>query len=246
MSEQPLDISVVAPAYNEFENVEPLVEAIIKALRATGRTFEVIIVDDQSTDETLPRLRCQSRLHPELRVFTQRPRSGQTAALASGFRQARGKYVATLDADLQNDPGEIPRMIEYLENDECDMVNGWRQKRNDNWVRRISSKFANGIRNWLSGETIHDSACSLKVYRSECLKNIKFFNGLHRFMPTLVKLEGYRVIEIPVNHRPRYAGTAKYGVWNRALRALRDLFAIRWMKSRMIRCEVAEVLDESG
>jgi glycosyltransferase involved in cell wall biosynthesis len=164
---------------------------------------------------------------------------GQSAAFDAGFRAARGQIIATIDADLQNDPEEIPRLIPML--DGFDMINGWRQNRQDTPMRKLQSRIANRIRNWISDETIQDSASSLKVYKRHCLEGIQLYRGMHRFFPTLVKMRGYTVKEVPVKHSPRFAGTAKYGLRNRALRALVDLFAVRWMKSRYMRYEVKEI-----
>ena len=178
--------------------------------------------------------------YPALRVRRLLERSGQTAAIDAGFRGARGTYIAMLDADLQNDPADIPRLLDLLITGQHDLVTGWRSERQDPWIRKLSSRIANGVRNWLTHETIHDSACGLKVFRRACLAQIRLYTGMHRFLPTLFRLEGFRVVEIPVNHRPRTAGTAKYGVRNRAIRGLRDTFAIRWMLKRILRYEVRE------
>jgi glycosyltransferase involved in cell wall biosynthesis len=164
---------------------------------------------------------------------------GQSAAFDAGFRAARGEIIATIDADLQNDPEEIPRLLPMLNG--TDMISGWRQNRQDTPMRKLQSRIANRIRNWISQETIQDSASSLKVYKRHCLEGIQLYKGMHRFLPTLVKMRGYTVNEVPVKHSPRYAGTAKYGLRNRAFRALIDLFAVRWMKSRYLRYTVKEV-----
>jgi glycosyltransferase involved in cell wall biosynthesis len=227
-------LSVVAPAYNEAENVGPLVAEVADALASLGRPWEMIITNDGSQDDTPQVLRRLMAEYRQLRVLSMRRRSGQTAAVDAGLRAARGRFIATLDADRQNDPHDIPRMLEHLEAGQCDLVNGWRKDRNDPWLRLISTRIANGVRNWLTHEHIHDSACGLKVFRRECLARLKLYNGMHRFLPTLVRMEGYRVLEVPVNHRPRTAGVAKYGVWNRVFKALRDAFAIRWMQSRIV------------
>jgi glycosyltransferase involved in cell wall biosynthesis len=170
---------------------------------------------------------------------------GQSAAFDAGFKAARGKVIATIDADLQNDPEEIPRLLPMLESSNGspapDMITGWRQKRRDSKFRLIQTKIANKVRNWVSQETIQDSASSLKLYKRHCLDGIHLFTGAHRFMPTLVKMRGFTVLETPVKHSPRYAGTAKYGLRNRAWRAFVDLLAVRWMKSRCLRYQATEV-----
>ncbi len=227
-------LSVVAPAHNEAENVGKLVDEVAAVASGLNESWEVIIVNDGSTDETGSVLRERMKDCPQLRVLSMKQRSGQTAAVEAGLRMARGRFVAMMDADLQNDPADLPAMIEKLVHDECDMVNGWRRDRKDPWIRLVSTRIANGFRNWLTRETIRDSACGLKVFKRECLPPLKFYNGMHRFLPTLVKMEGFRVIEVPVHHRPRSAGKAKYGVMNRVFKALRDVFAVRWMQSRTV------------
>jgi glycosyltransferase involved in cell wall biosynthesis len=239
-SDRGIHLSVVAPAHNEADNLPRLLEEIAAALAKLERSWEVIITDDASTDGTAALLRDLRKKYPPLRVLSMRQRSGQTAALDAGLRHARGTFVATLDADLQNDPADIPRMLDLLQSQQCDFVNGWRANRRDPWIRLVSTRVANRVRNWLTHEQIHDSACGLKVFRRECIDRLKLFNGMHRFLPTLVKMEGYRVIEVPVNHRPRTAGKAKYGVLNRVFKALRDAFAVRWMQQRTIRYECQE------
>ncbi len=234
-------LSVVAPAYNEVENIPALVSEVAAAAERTGESWEFVLVDDCSDDGSRELLRELMTTVPQLRVLAQRKRSGQTAALEAGLRAVRGLYVATLDSDLQNDPAEIPRMVELLAGGKWDMVNGWRKERNDPWMRKLSTKVANGVRNWLTHESIHDSACGLKAYRREVTDKLKLFNGLHRFLPTLAKMNGFRVTEIVVNHRPRTAGVAKYGVWNRVFKALRDTFAIRWMQKRNLLYETTEL-----
>ncbi|HOQ04882.1 MAG TPA: glycosyltransferase family 2 protein [Anaerohalosphaeraceae bacterium] len=239
----PVELSLVIPARNEEETVGPLLKRIREVFEKSGLSFEVILVDDGSTDRTLEILKAEQKTTPWLRILKLDGPHGQTAAMWAGFQAVRGRIVATLDADLQNDPAEVPRLMAML--DKADAVCGWRQKRQDPWLRKVSTKIANFVRNKLTDETIHDSACSLKVYKQCCLERLPFFEGMHRFMPTLVKMQGYRVIEVPVSHHPRYAGRAKYGVWNRLFRAFADLLAVRWMKKRFIRCRAEEVSPHS-
>lgn len=228
------DISIVIPLYNEVDNIEPLCRAILGVMQ--DRSYEVIIVDDGSTDGSTEKLKEWCSLHTNFRSIHFKKNAGQTAAMDAGFKYASGEYVVTLDADMQNDPSDIPKLLEKL--DTYDMVCGWRQKRNDPWIKRISSKVANSIRNKLSDEDIKDTGCSLKAYRRECLNKIKLYNGMHRFLPTLFKLEGFSVTEVIVNHYPRKFGKSKYGVFNRAFRAFLDLLVVRWMKKRKLNYEV--------
>jgi glycosyltransferase involved in cell wall biosynthesis len=243
MAEGPY-LSLVIPAYNEQENVPTLLERVSAALAQTGKPFEVVIVDDGSTDDT-PRLLAEAMTrYPWLRVLRMARNGGQSAAFEAGFEAARGQIIATIDADLQNDPEEIPRLLPLL--DGYDMVTGWRKERQDTSFRRWQSRQANRIRNWISQETVNDSASSLKLYKAHAIKGLKLFNGAHRFFPTLVKMRGYTVREEPVKHSPRFAGIAKYGFRNRALRAFVDLLAVRWMKQRYLRYDAREVERSNG
>jgi len=236
-----VDVSVIAPAFNELENMEPLVERIREVFEPTGMKYEAVIVDDCSTDGTGEKLVELGRKYPWLRVIRLDKNSGQTAAMDAGFRHARGKVWGTVDADMQNDPGEIPRLMKLLGPD-VDMVNGWRKDRADKnkFMRRMQSKIANGIRNRLSGDSIQDSACGLKVYKRECLEGFTLYKGMHRFFPTLVKMRGFKVIEVPVSHNARLHGTTKYKFGSRVIRAFVDLMAVRWMKKRVIRYTALE------
>ena len=235
---RPVDISVVVPVFNEEENLPILVPRIVEVLNPLGKTYEMIFVDDGSTDRSRHLLKEMVPRYPQIRILGFKKNCGETAAGAAGLKEARGEIVITIDADLQNDPKDIPTMIKYLK--DYDMVTGWRQKREDSWVKRITSKIANRIRNQLSGETIQDSGCTFRAYKRECLQNIKLYKGMHRFMPTLVKMEGFRVIEIPIAHHPREFGVSKYTTWNRVWRAFVDLLAVKWMRSRHIHYEIEE------
>jgi glycosyltransferase involved in cell wall biosynthesis len=234
-------LSLVIPCYNEEENVPTLLQRVEAALTLTGRPFEVIIVDDGSTDST-PRLLAEAMaVKPWLRVVRMAKNGGQSAAFEAGFEAARGEVIATIDADLQNDPEEIPRLLPMLDEQKVDMITGWRKDRQDTPFRRWQSRQANRIRNWISKETVNDSASSLKLYRAHTIKGMRLFNGAHRFFPTLVKMRGYTVYETPVKHSVRFAGTAKYGFRNRAIRAFIDLLGVRWMKERNLHYQAAEV-----
>jgi membrane-associated phospholipid phosphatase len=234
-------LSLVIPAYNEQENIPTLLTRVEAALTQTAKPFEVLIVDDGSTDQT-PQLLAEAMTRlPWLRVLRMARNAGQSAAFEAGFSAARGEVIATIDADLQNDPEEIPRLLPLLDEHQVDMITGWRKERQDTPFRRWQSRQANRIRNWISQETVNDSASSLKLYRAHAIQGLRLFNGAHRFFPTLVKMRGYTCYETPVKHSQRFAGTAKYGFRNRAVRAFVDLLAVRWMKTRYLRYQANEV-----
>lgn len=238
-------LSVIIPVYNEQENLPVLAAEIEAALEPAELAYEVLWVDDGSTDDSPRVLAGLAANDPRVRILHLRRNSGQSAALDAGFRHARGEILATLDADLQNDPADIPRLLAELPG--CDVVCGVRRKRRDNWVRRVSSKIANGVRNRLTHESVTDVGCTLRVYRRESVGALFMFTGMHRFLPTLLKLAGARIREIPVNHRPRLHGVPKYNIRNRIWKALGDLFAVRWMQRRWIdRGLVEEIQPHSG
>ena len=234
-------LSLVIPAYNEQENIPTLLTRVGAALSQIGRPFEVILIDDGSTDDTPKLLAEGMKQYPWLRVVRMRKNAGQSAAFEAGFEAARGELIATIDADLQNDPEEIPRLIPLLDEQKVDMITGWRKERQDTSFRRWQSRQANRIRNWITQETVNDSASSLKIYRAHAIKGIKLFRGAHRYFPTLVKMRGYTVYETPVKHSHRFAGTAKYGFGNRAFVGIADLFGVRWMKKRYLKYQFDEV-----
>jgi len=236
------DLSVVFPVFNEEENVPILLDEIANALDGRGWTFEIIAVDDGSRDRSLEVLRAQKTKHPTLRIITFEKNSGQTAALDAGWRAARGTFVVSLDADLQNDPADIPRMMKALADSGADMVIGVRVNRQDTWSRKMQSRIGNGVRNWLTRDQITDTGCSLKLARREAIEPVQLYTGMHRFLPTLVRMHGFKVIEMPVNHRPRQFGVSKYGAMNRAFRGLADCFAVRWMSRRVLNYRIREEL----
>lgn len=238
-------LSIVVPLYNEEENLPALDGEIRAALAPLGLAYEVLYVDDGSTDGSLTALRSLAAADPRIRILRHRKNAGQSAGLASGFRAARGELVATLDADLQNDPADLPRLLAKLD-EGWDVVSGVRRNRRDSWVRRVSSRIANGVRNWATDEAITDVGCSLKAYRARYLAHLPMFGGMHRFLPTLVRWNGARVTELEVNHRPRLHGVAKYGIGNRLFRALADLMAVRWMRTRWIDPANVEELAPRG
>jgi dolichol-phosphate mannosyltransferase len=235
------DLSVVFPVYNEEENIPILLDEIARALAGTPLSYEVVAVDDGSTDGSLRALEEARSKHPMLRVLKFAKNSGQTAALDAAWRAARGRFVVSLDADLQNDPGDIPAMMNQLEQAGADMVIGVRVNRNDTWSRRMQSRIGNGVRNWITNDQITDTGCSLKLVKREAVDRVRLYTGMHRFLPTLVRMQGYKVIETPVNHRARRFGVSKYGAMNRAFRGLADCLAVRWMSKRILRYDVSEV-----
>ncbi|HVR41981.1 MAG TPA: glycosyltransferase family 2 protein [Thermoanaerobaculia bacterium] len=238
------DLSVVFPVFNEAESIPILLDEIRAALDPRPWSYEIVAVDDGSRDGSLELLRSLSVRHPMLRVLRLDRNHGQTAALDAGWRASRGRLVVSLDADLQNDPSDVPGMIEKLEREGLDMVIGIRVDRKDPWAKRAQSRIGNSVRNWITGDHITDTGCSLKLLRRECVERVRLFQGMHRFLPTLVRGEGYTVAEMPVRHRARRFGESKYGAMDRAFRGLADCFAVRWMATRNLRYEVEEVRSE--
>jgi glycosyltransferase involved in cell wall biosynthesis len=236
------DLSVVIPVYNEEENLAPLWAELRAVLEGLRLSFEVIFVDDGSRDRSAEIIRGLRVADPRVRLVRLKANAGETAATDAGFKAARGRLVVTMDADLQNDPADLPALLAKL--DTWDAATGWRVDRaaGDTWVRRLSSRVANGIRNAISEETIHDSGCTYRAFRRECLRDLALYRGFHRFIPTLLRMRGFRVVEVPVRNRPRRFGRSKYGISNRALVAFLDLLVVRWMKSRLLRYEVTEDL----
>lgn len=237
-----VDLSVVIPVYNEEENLPHLWPELRSVLEPLGLTFEVVFVDDGSRDRSAELIRGFRDVDPRVRLVRLKANAGETAATDAGFKAARGRWVVTMDADLQNDPHDIPTLLSHL--DRWDAVTGWRVNRGegDSLVRRISSRVANRTRNLISDESIQDSGCTFRAFRRECLRGLVLYRGFHRFIPTLLKMRGYRVIEVPVRNRPRRFGQSKYGVLNRLFVATADLLVVRWMKNRLLRYEVAEDL----
>jgi dolichol-phosphate mannosyltransferase len=233
--------SLVVPIFDEEANVQALLAEVEQVLLPHG-PFEAVLVDDGSRDQSLARMREWKAAHGAtwLRIVTLVANSGQSAAVMAGVEQARGEVVATMDGDMQNDPRDLPAMIARVLAGECDAVVGVRRKRQDTWTRRMSSRIGNGVRNWLTGDRVTDAACGIKAIRREYWLRAPKFAGMHRFMATLVRWLGGTVVEVDVNHRPRAAGTAKYGIGNRVWKGLRDCFAMRWLRARMLRHRVKE------
>ncbi len=220
-------LSVVLPVHDEEGNLPGLWTELAAALEAIGVPAEVIFVNDGSTDGSSAILEGLRAADPRVRVLDHDRNHGLTAALDCGFRHARGAAIAMLDADLQNPPGELAKLYALLP--EADMAIGWRKDRRDPFLKRISSKIGNGYRNWRTREHVHDTGCALKVFKREVIERIKLWKGMHRFLPTLAKMEGFRVVEVPVAHRPRVSGKSHFGVWNRLWKGMADVRTVRWM-----------------
>lgn len=221
------DFSVVIPLYNEEDNVAILQREIGEAL--AGRNYELILVDDGSSDATVSRI----ERSPEVRVLEFEKNAGQSAAMIAGITAVRGGVIVLLDGDLQNDPKDIPRLLEEISKG-ADLVCGYRARRKDTVVKKITSRVANFVRSRFVGDGVRDTGCTLKAMRRECATALVPFKGVHRFIPALVKNAGYRIVEIPVNHRARQYGVSKYGLGNRAIKATTDMLGVRWLQSRYI------------
>ncbi len=237
-------LSLVIPCYNEEGNLRALVTAVREAVEPLKLSYEIVVTDDCSKDDSWTILKELAAADPRIRVQRFAFNCGESAASWAGLRAARGQYLVTLDADLQNDPRDLPKFIEALKSFDC--VCGTRvesRSQGDNFIRIASSRIANWVRNKLSGERISDAGCTYRAFKRECIDNLKFFKGMHRFLPTLFKIEGFSVTEIPVSNNPRFAGQSHYGVWNRLFASFHDLLAVRWMKTRMFRYQVQERIN---
>ena len=238
-------VSVVVPFYNEEDNIEPLVQKI-DAVFATHSDYEYecLLVNDGSTDGTRSVIDAVAGRNPAVRPVHFAGNFGQSAALAAGMARARGAYVLTLDGDLQNDPADFPQFLQLLQ--EYDCVFGYRANRNDTAVRRISSRVANVVRNAVLHDGIRDSGCGIKGFRRECVVHLVPFNGLHRFLAVFMRAQGRSIVECPVTHHPRHAGTSKYGINNRLWRGLYDLVGVTWLRKRLVAYQVEEGSDTDG
>jgi len=232
--EDALDVAVVVPVFNEVESLPFLIEAIAKSLSSSRLDYEIVCVDDGSTDGSAELLKQQAQIRTDLKAVLLRRNYGQTAAMAAGFNYARAKAIVTLDGDLQNDPADIPLLLAKLA-DGYDLVSGWRQKRQDKALTRLlPSKIANWLIGRITGVRLHDYGCSLKAYRSELVADMHLYGELHRFLPALAYIEGARITELPVRHHARRYGRSKYGLW-RTFRVLMDLLTISFMKTFLTR-----------
>jgi dolichol-phosphate mannosyltransferase len=228
------EISVVIAVYNEEENVLALQNEIGRVL--AGKDYAILFVDDGSRDDTVAKI----ERGPRVRVLSFEKNAGQSAALYVGLNAARGEIVVLIDGDLQNDPADIPKLLAVISAGDADFVCGYRVHRKDTIVKRITSRVANFVRSRFTKDGIRDTGCALRAMRRECVKALLPFTGMHRFIPALIKGAGYRIVEIPVNHRPRQFGLSKYGLGNRAVRATIDMFVVRWLLSRHFHYKIRE------
>ena len=227
------NVSVVVPLYNEEENVSILQRELNEAL--TGLNYEIIFVDDGSRDKTVSRIASD----PRIRILRFEKNVGQSAAIFAGLQTVRSEAAVLIDGDLQNDPADIPRLLAEISRG-ADLVCGYRTHRKDSLVKRITSRVANFVRSRFTRDGVRDTGCTLKAMRRDCIAALVPFKGMHRFIPALVKAAGFRLVEIPVNHRPRRFGQSKYSLGNRAVRATIDMFGVRWLLSRRLNYKVRE------
>jgi len=223
-------VSVVVPVFNEAENLEDLHAQVSAALEASGRSFELVLVDDGSSDGTREGLLALAARDARVRPVLLRRNFGQTAAFSAGFDHSRGDVVVTSDGDLQNDPADIPALVERLEAEDLDMVCGWRRNRQDPLSKRVPSFFANRLISWATGVKLHDYGCSLKAMRGDVARGLRLYGEMHRFIPAVASWSGVTLAEVPVNHRPRIRGRSKYGI-GRTSRVLLDLFTVKFLAS---------------
>ena len=232
--------SIVIPIYNEAENIEPLFYELKESLsQLENKPWEVIFVDDGSKDTSAAIIKKLQQKHPEVRLLRLKKNAGQTAAFDAGFKASKAPFIITLDGDGQNCPHDIPKLINVAETG-YDLVAGKRKKRNDSYLKRSISFIANRVRSKILNDQASDTGCSLKVYRREALLQIRLYKGMHRFLPALFAIEGYKVKEIEVDHRPRLKGKSKYNLFNRGISLLTDMWAVLWMKRRRLHYEVEQ------
>ena len=235
-------VSVVIPVLDERDNLAPLLNEVGEALGSVDH--EIVAVDDCSTDGSLEELIRLRSFHPRLRIVAFEQHAGQSAATVAGFEQARGDVVVTLDADGQNDPADVPRLLSLLQgNPGYVAVVGYRVSRADSGWKRLQSRIANAIRNWVTGDVVRDTGCSLRAMRRAVLSTLPRFDGMHRFLPSLLRMQGGVVMEVPVTHRRRLSGESKYGMRNRAVPALRDALGVRWLSRRRLTYRIRQGLQ---
>lgn len=232
--------SVVIPLKNEEDNIRDLINELEPVMHSLNTPWELICIDDGSTDKTLNVLEELVSQKKYLRILVFKNNFGQSSAFDAGFRNARGEFIITLDGDRQNDPNDIPKLLEAAQ--EADLVCGHRVNRKDPLSKKIPSFFANKIRSKICQDNVHDTGCSLKVYRAKCLEKIKMYHGMHRFLPALFTIEGFRIREVPVNHRERTHGVTKYNFFNRSFNTIADMLAVRWMRKRQLHYSIEKEL----
>jgi dolichol-phosphate mannosyltransferase len=232
MDSNSLTLSVVIPIKDEAENIEPLSQQLTSVLNENPWSWECIWVDDGSTDGSLAILERLARRDAHHRFVSFDQNAGQSAAFCAGFKEAAGAIIATIDGDGQNDPADIPRLMREIQTGKADMVNGYRAKRKDNLMRKLSSRTANAFRNRVTGKTVSDVGCSTRVFKRQCVECLPNFKGMHRFLPTLVHMQGFKLTEVPVNHRPRLLGKTKYNISNRLWVGLLDTLGVLWLQKR--------------
>lgn len=239
------ELSVVVPVHNERDNVTPLIDEICAALR-DRIAFEIVYVDDLSRDDTLQVLSARQKDVPELRVIRHLAQCGQSTAVRNGVKAARGAWIATLDGDGQNDPADIPKLLAERAHATADvrLFAGWRVKRNDDAIKRLSSKIANGVRSRLLRDATPDTGCGIKLFERAAFMELPYFDHMHRYLPALMQRAGFRTVSVPVNHRPRSAGVSKYGMWNRLWVGISDLRGVAWLIRRSRRSAVEEMSRE--
>ncbi|OHB93648.1 MAG: hypothetical protein A3E19_06575 [Planctomycetes bacterium RIFCSPHIGHO2_12_FULL_52_36] len=236
------NLSIVFPVHNEADSLGELLSRLLPVLKGLNQSYEVIFVDDASTDRSWEVMKELRANNPHVRVIRFRKNCGESAALEAGFKATRGDVVVAMDADLQSDPKDIPGLLEKLK--EYDVAWGLRAERKDEWLRSLMSWGGNTLRQVIMGDNARDAGSPLRVMRREVVQKVKLFKGLHRFYPTLCRMEGFKVIEIPISHFPRKFGESKYNIRNRLFKFLVDLLAVKWMQNRRIDYEVVEELDE--
>jgi glycosyltransferase involved in cell wall biosynthesis len=227
-------ISIIIPAYNEEDNIDPVYNELSRVLSKTGHPYEILFIDDGSTDQTFQKMKSLQLRDGSVRIIKFRKNFGQSAALQAGFDYASGTVLITMDSDLQNDPHDIPALIEKMEHDDLDVVCGWRYNRQDPVFKKIFSKMANSLRKFLTRETIHDSGCTLRSYRKECVVDLELYGELHRYIPAVLQWKGYRIGELKVNHRERTHGLSKY-TWKRLVKGFLDLIVIAFWQKYAVR-----------